>query len=227
MAFTFIDESGKSQSIGTPTKPVNEKVKKAIARGAVEGGTGFYGNVLNLIPGYKTGQELPGQKAQHQVESKASDIDLAALGDTGDVAPNFGTFPSSTQVSQFLDFLGFPKEERTRREQIGGRFGRGLGSGIAGGLNPVAAAPLAATGTLAAEAGKTLGVGERGQDVLETLGSLRFKPKAPAAQGRIKQPRILEKGIHPKEAGHITPAHFESQINRVNKEAAEIVKDVS
>lgn len=225
MPFVFISPDGKEKIV---SKPVESKPVKAFTRGIVEGGLGSYGNVASLIPGYHLGRTLPGQEALSNLEANASDLDLAALSAGDEAGPSAGTLPTSEQVSQFLEMLGIKKEENTPQEQGLGRFGRGFGGGLATpGVGPQLALGTAFTGAGAAELAKAAGAGETGQNIAELIGTLRA-PRARPTQGqnRVRQPRVVEKGIPPREAGFISPERLEQQLTRVAGEASDIASNI-
>lgn len=214
---------------GSPTSEIKpnreERPIKAFTRGTAEGLLGSYGNISSLF-GQDHGQPLPGQKARFQQEAQATPMQLAAGGEA-DISPEYGNFPTMSQVSQVLEKLGIPKEELSTAEQGFGRFGRGFGGGLSAGLKPTTALSTAFTGAGAAELGKAAGLGETGQSILEILASLRL-PGLGSLQraARIRQPRIVERGVQPRQAGFISPEQLQSQLNRVGREAAEIAETI-
>lgn len=217
MAFKFIDEDGKEETIGKPSeKTTEEKPVTAFARGTAEGFAGSHGNTLSLIPGY-------GEK---ESESNQPNLLTKLLSLVVRPPAGFSSRPTSSKVSQLLENAGIKKQEESPAEQGLGRWGRGFGSLLSFGTNPLTAAGLSATGAGAAEIGKEAGIGETGQNVLEAIGSLRYKPKAPKPKTEIGQPRLNERGISGQEAGFISPERATQQLNRINSEAAEIASDI-
>lgn len=225
MAFTFVTDEGKKTTAG---KPKENKPVGAFSRGAVEGGLGSYGNIASLIPGYESGQVLPGQQAQHQLESNASPEQLPGLAEGGDVAPHYGTLPNSEQVSKFLDMLGIKKQEESTQEQGLGRFGRSFGGAASiPGIGLKTAFSTAFTGSGLAELAKSLGASPKVQNITEILGSLRAGGNTPVKQlGKIKQPNISAKNISAKSAGFITPDRLTQQLAKVGEDASKIASDI-
>lgn len=223
MVFQFITENGEEKNIG---KPREEKPVRAALRGTAEGALSSYGNLLSLIPGYQPGELTPGQKARTQLEYQASERDLPGLLTSEDLVADTLQFPTSEQVNEFLTKLGLPKEEVSESEQGLGRFGRLFGSLGSFGLSPLRALSAAFTGAGAAELGKKAGIGEKGQNILELLGSLRFNTPAAQQTGRIRQPRINERELPPSQAGFISPERATQQLNRINTEAADIASKI-
>lgn len=223
MAFQFIGKDGKAKTVG---EEKSNRPIRAATRGAIESGLGTYGNILSLLPGYQPGRALPGQMAQAQLEANASPEELPGLAQGAETAPEFGTLPSSSQISSLLDMLGFGKQEESRLEQAGGRFGRGFGGGLAFSTGPLAALSSALTGTGAAELVKSLGGGETLQNWADFLGSLRFGNLSPKQTNKVRQPRLVEKNVSPTKAGFISPERATQVLNRVNEEAAQVASEI-
>lgn len=193
----------------------------AFARGTAEGLLGTYGSLGQLV-GRPPASPLPGQQALFQAEAAATPEQLAGFG-TSDISPEYGNLPTIADVNKFLNMLGLPKKEESPAEQGFGRFGRGFGGALAAGVPPGVAASTSFTGAGAAELGKAGGLGETGQSILEILGSLRIPALGPVQQAaRIRQPRMVERAIQPRQAGFISPEQLQSQLNRVGQEAADI-----
>ncbi len=224
MVFQFITSDGKEKSVG---KPVESKPGQAFVRGTVEGGLGSYGNLLSLIPGYQPGRSLPSQQARTQLEANATPEQLPGLVGSDELAPEYGTLPTSEQVSRFLDMLGIRKKEETSQEQGLGKLGRYFGGGLSvPGVGAGTALSTAYTAAGVGELAKALGANEKIQHGLEFLSSLRGGKPAQRQSTAIRQPRLVERGIPPSEAGFISPERMTQQLNRVGNEAAQIASTV-
>lgn len=228
MAFTFVTDEGSNRVVSTkPKPPIEEKPIRAFARGALEGALGNYGDILSIIPGYPSGQQLPGQKAKHEYEAGLSDLDFAAVAGDDDIAPYIAPLPTRSQVDKILTEQGFPKIENTEAEKGLGRFGRLSGSAAT--IPGVGVGNALKTGFTAAGAGelaRKAGFGEFGQSVAEIAGGLRYRGKPVTPVEKIKQPRMSKGNTKPRDAGFITPEHYEKQIAKIGEEAAIIAEDI-
>lgn len=228
MAFTFVTDKG-SELI--PTKkamiPKDEKPVRAFSRGFAEGALGSYGDTLSLIPGYPSGEQLPGQKAKHALEAQASDLDLAALNIDSDEGVFYPPLPTRSQVDKILTQQGIPKEEKTEAEKGLGRFGRNTGSfAVTPGVGLANAAKIGFTSAGAGELARKAGLGEAGQALAEIGGSLRFKGKPITPQNKISQPRVLTKDKNAKKAGFISDKLLSKRLDDLGEEASKLAADV-
>lgn len=241
MAFSFITDEGETQIGSVPKeepasyrsslrgmKPrKDEQALRAAARGTAEGALGSYGNILSLIPGYPSGQQLPGHKAKHELESKASDIDLALLNIDSDEGVFYPPLPTSSQVSQILEQYGIPKKEETPGEKGAGRFGRLFGgAAVTPGVGLGTAASTAFTGAGAGELTRKAGFGEKTQAAAEILGGLRFRGKPITPTEKIRQPRISKGEITPRKTGFISEKLLNQRLEKVGEEAAELASTI-
>ena len=224
------EEDEEARSLIEKERSRHERPFKAFGRGAIEG-TGTLGDILSLT-GYPSGQVAPAEKIKAERESKllspekekefANSIISEAA--ESDIAPPFlGTLPTSKDTNEFLNMLGIPKEEIRPKEKFMGRWGRFVGA-TPGWPGSIA---VSGTGALGGQAAEEAGFGPMGQMIAEIGSSLRF-PKKPSLQklNKINQPRVVTKNILPNKGGAITQQRLESQLSRVNREAAEIAKDI-
>lgn len=227
MAFTFYKDKGQ-EDIGEQ-KPI--RPFRAFAREGATSLAGTYGDILSLIPGYQAGQ--PTQATQQQISKEAQAQgpeflrQILANAAQPDIINQTGTFPSSEQVSSFLDMLGIPKQEEADVEKFAGRFGRLSGGGAALTGNIPLSISTGLTGGLGGYLAEKAGFGPTGQAVAEFVSSLRGrKPTTKVETGKISQPRAATKALSPKEQGFLTPERLTKQLNKVNEEAAEISKTI-
>lgn len=234
MTITFIPKgSDKPFSVPVQEASVNDKLseaRRAAVRRGLTGGFGSYGNINSLIPGYKGGA-TPGEKAISNLEFNATPAQLSALA-SDELAPPLASFPNSSEVSQMLDRLGFEKKETNALSRIVGNISESTAGGLTmPGVGAIPAVTGAVGGTALREIGHQFNVGEGFENLLDFLGNIiatrnpgQAATKVPKTS--IAQPRIVEKNIAPSKAGAITKGRLESQLERVNSEAAELTKNI-
>lgn len=219
------------KELNRPEKPI-----KALARGAVEG-LGVYGNISSLLHGGESGEEkvAPGEKARLHPEIEAlksgdeKEFAKQAIANAAesDLAPSLTRASGSEDINKMLNMVGIPKEEKYPSEKLLGRGARLFSGAAASGAGAGLSLSTAATGSIAGQLAEEMGYGPTGQAVAETAASLRLGRLPPAQQAtRIRQPRIVTRGLPPGEAGEVTARRVGNQLRRINDEAGVLAQNI-
>lgn len=133
-----------------------EEIPTQFAKGAVSGGLGSYGNILDIL-GLQSKDTLPGEESkryrEYEILERMQQGKPTSIGDfeelsDDDVLPRYSRLPTSNETSSFLEELGIPgaKTISGRYAERGGQFvGGGLTLGQTGAGVPLASAAAGQT----------------------------------------------------------------------------------
>lgn len=147
--FVPLGQATQEKKEETSTKPVFKDVSKQFVKGATAGTLGTYGDLLDLF-GLQPRKMLPGQRAQYELESQATESELPHLIDTEDISPRYHRVASGQDVAGLIEDVGGPGKAETMAGRYAERIGRLSGGGAALGAN-VLQAPI-----IAGSVGQTL-----------------------------------------------------------------------
>lgn len=168
---TFFNAPAKKKEIGFGDYA--KDFGKQAAQGVGIGSIGTYGDILDIF-GLQSQQQLPGERAQFELEAKATPEQLPFLVDTDDVLPRYSRLPSSQQTEEFGTELGLISKPETPAGRYGRRIGKLGGAGLALGSTAIAS-PIAAG--LAGQTLEEFGAPEWAQAAAEIIASVKASPK--------------------------------------------------